>query len=64
MACASYKGFGSAVGMLGSATTYIIGPMVVSAVEGDRPIDPYMVQNQIMRMLYVCKYTVIKLGNI
>lgn len=49
-ACDS-TGFGSTVGMLGSAATYVVGPMVVSA---DKEKSIYAMRDQIMGMLYTC----------
>jgi len=51
-----FKGFCLAVRMLGSAATYIIGPNVVSVVNGG-PLKPFIMRSQIMHMLYACKET-------
>ncbi|XP_025204833.1 disrupted in renal carcinoma protein 2-like [Melanaphis sacchari] len=46
-------GLCSAVSMLGSAATYIIGPMVVSTVS-DGPLSRFVIRIQIMHMMYTC----------
>lgn len=51
--CVFCVGFGSAVGILGSAATYIIGPKLVYAESGGL-LDPYEMRIRIMRMLYTC----------
>ncbi|XP_060870629.1 solute carrier family 49 member 4-like isoform X2 [Metopolophium dirhodum] len=47
------SGVCSAVSMLGSAATYIIGPMMVSAVS-DGPSSRFVIRIQIMHMMYTC----------
>ena len=42
--------------MLGSAATYIIGPMMVSAVS-DGPSSRFVIRIQIMHMMYTCTET-------
>uniref|UniRef100_A0A2S2QBT6 Disrupted in renal carcinoma protein 2 n=1 Tax=Sipha flava TaxID=143950 RepID=A0A2S2QBT6_9HEMI len=39
--------------MLGSAATYIVGPIVVSSSPGEPP-EPRAIRDRIMRLLYVC----------
>lgn len=51
-----FKGLCSAVSMLGSAATYIIGPMMVSATS-DGPSSRFVLRIQIMHMMYTCTET-------
>ncbi|VVC25868.1 Major facilitator superfamily,Major facilitator superfamily domain [Cinara cedri] len=46
-------GFGSAMGMLGSAATYIVGSMIVST-DSEGSLNPIVLRIRIMSLLYTC----------